>query len=257
MPIPVVMKSAFPTVPPKPIYPLPLPFDPQPYPNENAPPAIINFADIEEYPPPYTGHPGKIFSNNSGFLPPGYLVCDGSAISRTDYAVLYKIIGAYYGEGDGYSTFNIPQIENVENLNLVYMIKYLLCADELPSCPITSNTPLPPSINLQVLPFPFSYIPAVGTILNNTLVYVPNGYLACDGSAVAIETYNYLYDMIGTYYGKGDGETTFNLPNLIGPTDPPAKYIIRYDVQIIPCVSVTPNLQVSGLQLDLQGVNIT
>lgn len=257
MPIPVVMKSVIATVPPRPMYPLELPFNPQPYPNENAPPAVINLADIQEYPPPHTGHPGKIFSNNSGFLPSGYLICDGSAISRTDYAVLYKIIGTYYGEGDGHSTFNIPQLENMENLNLVYMIKYQLCADELPPCPVSVNTPLPPCTSLQILPFPLSYIPAVGTVLSNTLVYVPNGYLACNGSTVAIDTYHYLYEMIGTYYGNGDGKTTFHLPNLITPADPPAKYIIRYDMQVIPCVSVTPNLQISGLQLDLQGVNIT
>jgi len=257
MPIPVVMNAVRPTAAPRPIYPLELPFDPLPCPNENPPPAVINMEDIVEYPPPHTGHPGKIFSNTSGFLPPGYLVCDGSAISRTDYAVLYKIIGTYYGEGDGYSTFNIPQLENMENLNLVYMIKYQLCADELPPCPVTIHTPLPPSTAMQILPFPLSYIPAVGTVLVNTLPYVPNGYLACDGSAVAIETYNYLYEMIGTYYGSSSDETTFILPNLITPTDPPAKYIIRYDVQIIPCVTVTPQLQVSGLQLDLQGVNIT
>ena len=44
----------------------------------------------------------------------------------------------------------------------------------------------------------------------------PNGYLLCDGSAVSRATYSYLYDVIGTSYGTGDGSTTFNLPNLSG-----------------------------------------
>ena len=42
----------------------------------------------------------------------------------------------------------------------------------------------------------------------------PNGYLLCDGSAVSRTTYSALYSAIGTKYGRGNGSTTFNLPNL-------------------------------------------
>lgn len=38
----------------------------------------------------------------------GYLLCDGSAISRVTYATLYTAIGTTYGAGDGATTFNIP-----------------------------------------------------------------------------------------------------------------------------------------------------
>lgn len=44
----------------------------------------------------------------------------------------------------------------------------------------------------------------------------PAGYLKCDGAAVGRETYPELFAAIGTTFGAGDGETTFNLPNLIG-----------------------------------------
>ena len=37
--------------------------------------------------------------------------------------------------------------------------------------------------------------------------------LACDGSAVSREAYEELFAVIGTMYGAGDGETTFNLPD--------------------------------------------
>lgn len=37
-----------------------------------------------------------------------WLVCDGSAISRTTYGDLYTAIGVTYGEGDGSTTFNLP-----------------------------------------------------------------------------------------------------------------------------------------------------
>lgn len=41
-------------------------------------------------------------------IPEGCLVCDGSAISRTDYSELFAVIGTTYGEGDGSTTFNLP-----------------------------------------------------------------------------------------------------------------------------------------------------
>jgi microcystin-dependent protein len=40
--------------------------------------------------------------------PPGWLLCDGSAVSRTQYANLFAAIGTNSGAGDGASTFNLP-----------------------------------------------------------------------------------------------------------------------------------------------------
>lgn len=40
--------------------------------------------------------------------PTGYLLCDGSAVSRTTYSALFSVIGTTYGVGDGSSTFNLP-----------------------------------------------------------------------------------------------------------------------------------------------------
>src|SRR5690606_10610092 len=40
--------------------------------------------------------------------PTGYILADGSAISRTTYADLFDIIGTSHGEGDGSTTFNLP-----------------------------------------------------------------------------------------------------------------------------------------------------
>ena len=42
--------------------------------------------------------------------PANYLECDGSAVSRTTYADLFAIIGTTWGEGDGSSTFNVPDL---------------------------------------------------------------------------------------------------------------------------------------------------
>jgi microcystin-dependent protein len=40
--------------------------------------------------------------------PENYMFADGSAISRTEYAELFAIIGTTYGVGDGSTTFNLP-----------------------------------------------------------------------------------------------------------------------------------------------------
>lgn len=47
---------------------------------------------------------------------------------------------------------------------------------------------------------------------------VAEAYLPCAGQAVSRSVYAELFDVIGTVYGAGDGETTFNLPDLsLGP----------------------------------------
>lgn len=48
------------------------------------------------------------FAGNS--VPAGYLICNGAAVSRTTYAGLFAVIGTTYGAGDGFSTFNLPDL---------------------------------------------------------------------------------------------------------------------------------------------------
>ena len=43
--------------------------------------------------------------------PAGYLLCDGSAVSRSTYAELFAVTGTTYGVGDGSTTFNVPQLQ--------------------------------------------------------------------------------------------------------------------------------------------------
>jgi microcystin-dependent protein len=42
--------------------------------------------------------------------PTGYLICDGSAVSRATYAALFAVTGTTYGTGDGSTTFNLPDL---------------------------------------------------------------------------------------------------------------------------------------------------
>ena len=43
-------------------------------------------------------------------IPDGWLLCDGSAVSRTTYANLFAKVGTRHGAGDGSTTFNVPDM---------------------------------------------------------------------------------------------------------------------------------------------------
>lgn len=50
--------------------------------------------------------------------PENYMFADGSAISRTEYAALFAVIGTTYGVGDGSTTFNLP--DKRERVTVMY-----------------------------------------------------------------------------------------------------------------------------------------
>lgn len=54
---------------------------------------------------------GSIFPFAGNAAPTGYLLCDGTAVSRTEYADLFSICGTSYGAGNGTSTFNLPDLK--------------------------------------------------------------------------------------------------------------------------------------------------
>jgi len=56
----------------------------------------------------FGSHTGMVSPYAGSVAPAGWLICDGSAISRTTYSALFAVIGTTYGAGDGSTTFNIP-----------------------------------------------------------------------------------------------------------------------------------------------------
>lgn len=56
---------------------------------------------------------GVILPFGSDTIPNGYLLCDGRAVSRNDYPDLFNVIGVVYGQGDGSTTFNLPDLREV------------------------------------------------------------------------------------------------------------------------------------------------
>lgn len=42
--------------------------------------------------------------------PPGWMKCNGAAISRSTYSALFSVIGTTFGAGNGSTTFNLPDL---------------------------------------------------------------------------------------------------------------------------------------------------
>ncbi len=53
---------------------------------------------------------GAILPWSVTVAPSGYLTCDGTAVSRSTYAALFAVVSSLYGDGNGSSTFNVPDL---------------------------------------------------------------------------------------------------------------------------------------------------
>lgn len=51
---------------------------------------------------------GAMLPYSSTTLPANWLECNGQAVSREEYSLLFAVIGTTYGAGDGSTTFNLP-----------------------------------------------------------------------------------------------------------------------------------------------------
>lgn len=54
---------------------------------------------------------GAILPYGGSTAPSNFLLCDGSAVSRTTYSTLFGILSTTYGIGDGSTTFNLPNMK--------------------------------------------------------------------------------------------------------------------------------------------------
>lgn len=54
--------------------------------------------------------PGATIPYAGTSAPSGWLLCDGTAVSRVTYATLFGVVGTVYGVGDGATTFNVPNM---------------------------------------------------------------------------------------------------------------------------------------------------
>lgn len=72
----------------------------------NAQLANIDAGIVAATPPPT----GFMVAYAGGSAPIGWLLCDGSAVSRATYAALFALIATTYGVGNGSTTFNLPDL---------------------------------------------------------------------------------------------------------------------------------------------------
>jgi len=56
--------------------------------------------------------PGTVHQFAGPNPPGGWIICDGSPVSRTTYSALFAAIGTYWGAGDNVNTFNVPNFVN-------------------------------------------------------------------------------------------------------------------------------------------------
>jgi microcystin-dependent protein len=68
--------------------------------------ALVGLTTLQQYVPP-----GIFFPYAGSSAPTGYLLCDGSAVSRTTYSDLFTAISTNYGVGNGSTPFNVPNMQ--------------------------------------------------------------------------------------------------------------------------------------------------
>jgi microcystin-dependent protein len=139
---------------------------------------------------------------NKDVVPDGWIYYTGEAISRTEYPELFEVLGTTYGEGDGSTTFNLPnQDSNEEDISQeeIDSIGYgfIMC--------VKPETVLP-----------------IGACLvwYGNYDLPPTGYVQADGSSLNKLDYYDLYKVIGSLYGE-ETDTEFILPdqNVYGYAD--------------------------------------
>lgn len=89
--------------------------------HNNIQPSIVKLSVIKFAKPDSAAKTLPAGSSISGYwssAPSGYLLEDGSAVSRTTYAALFAAIGTTYGAGNGSTTFNLPDSRGRAGVNI-------------------------------------------------------------------------------------------------------------------------------------------
>ena len=145
------------------------------------------------------------------------LEAGGIAPDREDVNALFKYLGdqIFYTQNGGVPSYNaaydyIPGrvVLYNNNNNLYKCIRANNSAD--PKAPTDSAywTKIPILSDLDEISF------KTGDIKIQTTSTIPAGWLLCNGAGVSRSNFSNLFTKIGTTYGKGNGSTTFNIPDL-------------------------------------------
>jgi microcystin-dependent protein/Ca2+-binding RTX toxin-like protein len=185
---------------------------------------------------------GVVSAFANGYMPGGFMPCNGQLLPIAQYAPLFALIGITFG-GDGQSTFALPDLRDhaIVGAGGSFALGQTDGAANsqitLANMPVEmggNGTPISnvqPSIALNYLIATQGIFPSNGfTESDNSEPYLGqiittafganvggNNFLPCDGRLLSISQHTALFTLLGTTYG-GDGLTTFALPDLIGRT---------------------------------------
>lgn len=132
-------------------------------------------------------------------------VLDGITASTTELNYTDGVTSNIQDQLDAKAADNA--VVHLSDAETISGVKTFSASPKVPTAGITSDDTTAASTA-----FVRDIMPA-GVIVPFAGTTVPAGYLLCDGSAISRTTYADLFAAIGTTYGPGDGNTTFNLPN--------------------------------------------
>lgn len=79
----------------------------------------LNADLLDDFTGAWYSPPGMISMFAGSSAPSGWLLCDGSAVSRTTFANLFTAIGTQFGSGNGSTTFNVPDLRGRVAVGLI------------------------------------------------------------------------------------------------------------------------------------------
>lgn len=138
---------------------------------------------------------GSILAYLGSDVPEGYLLCDGSAVSRTDYSELFSVIGSVYGDGDGSTTFNLPNLSG----------RVPICASGSHVVGSTGGE----SSHILTVPELASHSHTVPSHTHANSIAVKTPELSHSITTQPSFTYNRLNGTYGSYDAWGNGATFF------------------------------------------------
>ena len=139
------------------------------------------------------------------------LEAGGIAPAREDINALFKYLGdqIFYTQNGGIPSYNAAY-DYIPGRVVLYDNNLYKCIQANGA----SSTVVAPTDSTYWDQIPSSAQIPPGIVLTFGGSTVPEGFLICNGAAISRTTYEKLFAAIGTLYGAGDGETTFNLPDL-------------------------------------------